>query len=54
MHRVQLNAPVLLLLLISASTIFAAQELRPRDIAKNAFRSVVLLIMQDSNGQPIS
>jgi hypothetical protein len=54
MHRVRLNAPVLVLLLISTLTIFAAQELRPRDIAKNAFPSVVLLTMQDSNGQPIS
>jgi S1-C subfamily serine protease len=44
---------VLGLLALSARS-GAAQTKPPRQIAQEAFASVVLLVMQDSNGQPTS
>ena len=45
---------VLILLISSLSFVSDVQAKRPRDIAENAFPSVVMLVMQDSHGQPTS
>lgn len=48
--RAKISYTVLTLLLLCRSTV--ANALSPQEIAKNAFNSTVLLVMEDANGQP--
>ncbi len=48
------NTLALITLISSLSFVSNAQAKRARDIAEKAFHSVVMLVMQDSHGQPVS